>query len=228
MLLECIKRLVQRRVCQLKKITDLLGVDSLAIGERLFGPGYARINASRSLQVWWKDNVVNPFVRRAYFWTFAELLKPIERAGCEFHATSPKWSRVDHFAWYKNVPTPAARHRKLVADVRGALVYFLTGLPVPDAPAAPNDVWDAVMNLQQEISSYTTVAVPDITKVSYPAPLAEHLVKHPEPSVRSLARGSGSPFRLVAVGIGGADHTDLSGTGIVATALGRAVSLPGV
>ena len=185
MLLECVKCLVLRRVCQTAGIDDVLDDRSLAMARRLFASSYGQLNASRALEVWWKDNLVSPFMTVPYLWSFPELLKLVERGGCEFHASSPKWSLVDHFAWYKNVPTTAARHAKILQDMQGALVYFLTGIPTPAARRAPDEVWHGVSELQSAITDYTIGKTRDISKVSFPASLSMYLAAFPDETVRA-------------------------------------------
>jgi SAM-dependent methyltransferase len=194
MFLECTKRLALRRACQLAGIDDVGGEASLGLAQDLFGNAFGKLNASRSLRTWWKDNLVSPFITMPYLWSFPELLPLIEQAGCEFYASSPGFSSVDDFSWYKNVPTVVNRHLRLLEHVRNSFVYFLMGAPQRYAVPAAQEVMDSVLSLQQAITVLTTCPTPRIDTIHFPAPLREYLAAHPDPEVKAFGTDLGRFF----------------------------------
>ena len=197
MLLECIKRLVLRRACQLAGVHNIEGEASFGLATQLFGPSYASLGASRAFRTWWKDNLVSKLLAARYLWSFQELLPQIERGGCEFYASSPKWSRVDHFTWYKKVANVTARHQRVLDDLRGVLVFLLLGVAEPDARPASTEVLDAVIELQEQISHYTTDANPDIATVTYSRALDAYLGDYPNPTVQAFNADMKTLFDLL-------------------------------
>lgn len=177
-LLEMTKRLVLWRVCKLAAV-DTHSEASLELARRLYGQDFARLNASRPFQAWWKDTLVNPLYSAAYLWSYPELLSLVEKEGGEFYSSSPKWSLSDHFTWYKNALDRKSRHQYLVNDWAKAFPFFLTGLPLSigrDEPAT-NEVADAVAKLVTQISEYTTADGGKIDSVSYPPALDNYFEK---------------------------------------------------
>src|SRR5262249_22154603 len=61
-LLEMTRRMLLWRACQLAGVRDVLGERCLELARRLFGDDFARLNASRTFEAWWKDTLVLPFV----------------------------------------------------------------------------------------------------------------------------------------------------------------------
>ncbi|UCD55854.1 MAG: class I SAM-dependent methyltransferase [Candidatus Omnitrophota bacterium] len=178
-LLEVTKQLILKRACCLKKIDDIHSQISLELAKTLFGEDFARLNASRSFEVWWKDVLLNPFVAWKHLWTYQEFIPLLEKAGCEFYSSSPKWTRVDHFLWYKDVPNSEDRHQRLLSDWHRAFPSFLTGLPFFDEKIelAPFDVVEATSELIEKISEYVSSENLSIDSVSYPSELDNYLNK---------------------------------------------------
>jgi SAM-dependent methyltransferase len=176
-LLELTRRMILWRACQLAGVGDVLSDRCLDLARTLYGDDFARLNASRTFEAWWRDTLVNPFVGPDYLCTYPGLLAVVERAGCEFHSTSPRWALADHFGWYKNCDTAAVRHRRLLDDFRRMLPFFLTGSPPSgqDPGPAPGPVLEAVSRLVKEVSEFAQDPNASIERVSFPATLSTYL-----------------------------------------------------
>jgi hypothetical protein len=129
----------------------------LEIARHIFGEDFARLNASRSFEVWWKDTLVNSFVATNYLWSYPEILPIIEAAGCEFYSSSPRWADGNKYEWYKSASSMAQRSEKLRQDWAQHFAYFLTGLagivPGMDSPASAK-VTDATAAWVNHLSDY--------------------------------------------------------------------------
>ncbi len=197
--IELTKRLVLFRACELGGI-DPESPESLALAERLFGEDLAKVNASRPLEAWWKDMLVCPFYSAAYLWSYLELFPLFDQLGCGIHSTSPRWSLLDHYRWYKDVArTRAEHHQALLAEFRRAFPFFLTGRPSSGGPASET-VIGAVAALTDQISAYSIGAASarDITQVSYPQPLEDYLCTSADPTLRALGDDFGAVYRALA------------------------------
>jgi SAM-dependent methyltransferase len=176
-LIELTRRMVLWRACQLAGLEDFHGQAALDLAEQLYGADFAKLNASRPFAAWWKDTLVNPLLTSPYLWSYWELIPLIESLNCDFHAGSPRWDSLEHFDWYKNVPTRQERHQRLLDNWGKVFPYILTGLRLPNivlGPTAPETI-SAVANLIEQISVYTTNLNASIKMVSYPALLDEYL-----------------------------------------------------
>lgn len=185
-LLEMTKRLILWRACQLAGVDDVQSEASLELAKRLYGQDYAKLSASRPFQAWWKDTMVNPLFTSAYLWSYQELLPLVDKAGCEFYSSSPKWSSTDHFAWYKNVFDRKSRYQRLIDDWNRVFPFFLTGLQPPNGgfePATP-EVVNSVSEVGGQISEYTTAPGSSIDLVSYPSLLDEYLGRSKDSRLR--------------------------------------------
>ena len=100
----------------------------------------------------------------------------LERGGCEFYASSPKWAAVDHFEWYKNVPNGQERHQRLIEVWTKFFPFFLTGaLPLnKQIEPASFEVINSVSELIEQISAYTTNLDTSIDSVRYPVLLDQY------------------------------------------------------
>ncbi len=136
MLIEQIKRLFLWRGCALLR-EDPQSETSLKTAQLLFGEDFDRLNASRSLPVWWKDMLVQPFIVDEWHWSYDELLRLVEEAGCELHSTSPRWPLADHYRWYKNVRSTSERHEAIFHEWNRSFLFFLTGRSFPHLAQTP-------------------------------------------------------------------------------------------
>ena len=89
--LEMVRRLILWKACELSDISDVRSPESLDIARRLFSDDFSRINASRTLESWWLDTLVNPLVSWHSLWSYDEMLTLLNLAGCEFLSSSPQW-----------------------------------------------------------------------------------------------------------------------------------------
>ncbi len=178
-LLEMTKRMILWRACQLGKIDNVYSQDSLELARWLYEQDFARLNSSRSFEVWWKDTLVNPFVSSATRWSYPELLPLVESIGCEFYSSSPKWASIDHFTWYKNVLDKKSRHQSILDNWSRIFPFFLTALPPSneEIESATFEVVDSVSELMARISRYTTTLNSSIDSMLYPFVLDEYLGK---------------------------------------------------
>ncbi len=184
-LLEMTRQMLLRRACQLSGVDDIHSEASLDLARRLFYEEFRKINVSRPFEAWWKDALVNSSVTSVTsLWSYAEILPVAEAAGFEFHASSPRWASLDHFNWYKNVPTPGERHARLLEGWAQVFPYFLTGVPFTgrDTLAAPEDVTQAVVELVAGLSAYTLSGSGDPADFfTYPPVLDRYLASLGDP-----------------------------------------------
>ena len=185
-LLEMTRRMVLWRACQLAAVDDVNSQASLELARRLYGQDFKQLSASRPFQVWWKDTLVNPFFASAYLWSYPELLSLVEKAGCEFYSSSPKWCSMEHFAWYKNVLDVKSRHQRLLDDWAKVFPFFLTGLFPSNGGVEPatSEVVDSVSKVVAQISEYTTASNSSIDSVLYPSLLDEYFNRSKDSKLR--------------------------------------------
>jgi SAM-dependent methyltransferase len=188
-LLELTRRMILWRACQLAGIEDVFSDRCLDLARTLFGEDFGRLNASRTFEAWWKDTLVIPFVGPKYLWSYGELLALVERGGCEFHSSSPRWALVDHFGWYKNCETAALRHRGVKEDFRRMLPFILSGsAPTHQDPKpAPGPVLEAIERLIQEIGEFAMTPTASIDRVSFPTILHTYLREGTGPQWQQFA-----------------------------------------
>jgi SAM-dependent methyltransferase len=188
-LLELTRRMLLWRACQLAGVKDVFSDQCLDLAKKLYGEDFARLSASRTFEAWWKDTLVIPFVGPQYLWSYPEMLVLVERAGCEFHSSSPRWALVDHFDWYKNRNTLASRHQRVLEDFRTMLPFFLSGLPPSrqDPPSATDGVLEAVAGLIQSIGDFALDPAASIDRVSFPAVLSDYLTEGTGPRWQQFA-----------------------------------------
>jgi hypothetical protein len=144
------------------------------LARKLYGDDFAQIAASRPFDSWWQDSMI---CTNHKLWSYQEILPLIQEADCEFYSTSPKWEKINHFNWHKNVYTPTERYRLLMQNWEHAFPFFLTGfLPTDNEIPLPSlEVLQAVSNVVSEISEYTTSQVSDAATPAYPAELHKYL-----------------------------------------------------
>lgn len=182
-LLEMTKKLILWRAAQLKKI-DIQ--DSLEIAKRLYMDDFLQLKVLRPFEAWWRDNLLNPFVSSKHFWTLEEVLALLEKGGCEFHSSSPKWVSIDHFLWYKNILPN--RNQRLLNNWKENFSFFLTGFHSENEPASL-EVIESVSNLMDEISEYTSHSLSSLSEspaVSYPRLLNEYFKKSTDDRLQSF------------------------------------------
>jgi SAM-dependent methyltransferase len=202
-LIELVKRMLLWRGCQLAGVQDVHSDASLEIARRLYGEEFAKLNGSRQFDVWWKDMLVTPFVASAHLWSYRELLPLIEAAGCEFYSSSPAWTSVDRYGWYKSVASRVERHARLLDDWARVFPFILTGLPLAstESPPAPREAIDGVGDLVAWLGEFTQLGQPPpIESMPYPAPLDYYLANSDN---SSLARFNIDLKQLHRVALGG-------------------------
>ena len=175
-LLEVTRQLVLRRACQMEGIEDIHGEEALKIAKELYEEDLANLNASRRFEAWWKDNLLNPFVAWPHLWEYPGFLAVLEKAGCEFYSSSPRWDMIDHFSWWKNVSNRTERHKRLLEEWYRSFPFFLTGLPLSNKEVVPAtaEVVDAVSGLIKDIYMYTSGQDTSIDSITYPAQLDDY------------------------------------------------------
>ena len=155
-LLEVVRQLLYRAACRFAGIEDPRAQSGLSLAERLFAEEFAALAASRPFCAWWEDVLNNPFVAARYFWSYAQVVDLVDRAGCAVLSTSPRWSLVDHYRWYKALEPTRTRHERLLADWSRAFGFFLTGRPpAAEAPAATLEAVAGAAQLVEQVSAYT-------------------------------------------------------------------------
>ena len=124
---ECIKQITLKRICELLKI-NFHSQESFQMAKTLFEIEYEKLNTPRPILTWWKDAIVSPYNTGRLLWSFMDIIDIIKEENCEFWASSPNWSSVDKFQWYKNTQTIDDRHFSLKSDFNKAFPYFITGI----------------------------------------------------------------------------------------------------
>lgn len=189
--LEYLKRLILCRACRLAS-EDGSGPGSLELAHTLFYDDFAKLKASRSFEAWWKDTLVNPFFAVEYLWSFQELIPLIEASGCMLLSSSPRWSLVDHYAWYKNALSLKSLHRKMLQDWERVFSYILTGLPPNhlDTDTLPDALLESVAGHMNRISAYTSGSQVgyDIRNVAYPSEIDYYLCGLGDPNLSALSK----------------------------------------
>lgn len=176
-LLEMTRRMVVWRAYQLQGIDNIHTQAALNLAEKLYAEDFSKLKASRSFEAWWKDTLINPFLASKYHWSYPELIPLLEQMGCEFYSSSPKWTAIDRFTWYKNVSDSSKHHQQLTENLRMYLPFFLTGLPpsVGEMSSASSAVIDSLTKLIEQLSDYTVNWGTPIEAVIYPPLLDEYL-----------------------------------------------------
>ena len=187
-LLEVVRKLLFWRIIRIEGLTDFPNVESLGIARRLYLDDFNRLNASRPFQAWYEDVLLNPYILFDYLWSYREILPLIEQENCEFHSSSPNWSSVDRFSWYKNVLNSVERHQRVLDEVQEFFSYFITGISplAGDVNAASPEVVAAAQDLTARISDYIQTPDANISSVFYPEELDDYLSKSSDPRLREF------------------------------------------
>jgi len=201
-LIELVKRCLLWRACQLRGIENIFSPKSLDIAVQLFGDDFGSIKASRKMESWWKDQLVSPFFRLPYLWTYRELLPLIESAGCVYYSSSPKWTTTDHFQWYKNVMPIGRKHAQILNSWNEHLPFFLTGrqndAQIPSH--SPDDAVRALDHLIEQISTFTSAYPPVAAFPSYPPAFGYYLESTKNGYVQDLNGCLRSTFDILPLG----------------------------
>jgi len=184
-LLEQTKKMIFWRACQLSGIDDIHSEASLGLARRLYAEDFAKLNASRNFNIWWKDMLTNSLFKFSTFWSYQEILPIIERAGYEFYSSSPRWSSTEHLKWYKDVSDTKARHRRLLEEWKSIFCSFIIGMPLLNEckGPVPSEVIESVSDLAKDISKYTDDIGSSIGSIRYPLLLDKYLMESKNPEV---------------------------------------------
>jgi SAM-dependent methyltransferase len=195
-LLEITKQVLLWRACQLAHIENMQSAESLELAKRLYAEDFAKLNASRTFDAWWKDTLVNPFITSRYLWSYPELFELIEKANCEFYSSSPQWTTSKHFQWYKAVETETQRNINLLNSWKSSFSYFLSGIPCIAEKSTENDsdidlVISEVATWIERLSGFTSSQNPQNTiqlleTIKYPQLLDRYLSKLPDPKFQQF------------------------------------------
>ena len=177
---EYVKKFVLQRACQLEGAA-IDSQRSLSLAQQFFGEAFARLNASRSFETWWRDNFANQYLNFEYLWDYPSLVPLIDDMGCQVYNTSPDWLLIDHFNWYKNVRDTTARHTALLQNWQQVFAYILTGLPPGTYPAPDETVIDVTRSLIHAISGYLEAPDVGLKAIEFPRPLADYLMSLQDP-----------------------------------------------
>jgi len=186
-LLEMTRGLIFRRACQLANV-EVNSNLALDIALKLFGEDFTRSNASRPFQAWITDNFVDPYFTSHWLWSYQEIIPLIEAAGCEVHSTSPVWSSLDHFSWYKNTQKTRQLHTKFMETWTNMFLYILTGLSSTGLLCKPpsQEVIDAVKYLTNSATDYSKIDFLSLSDLKYPVELEQYLRSVNVPEIGEL------------------------------------------
>ena len=91
----------------------------------LYEESFNKLKSSRSLAVWWEDQLVNPYA--SCIWSLNEILGIAEKKGFYCYSNSPSFPNHKMFKWYKDVSTKQLNNTLLSDNWRDAFAYILTG-----------------------------------------------------------------------------------------------------
>ena len=74
--------------------------ESLKLAETLFKKEFDKLNKSRSLMAWWKDQLINPYASKT--WSLLDLVKLANTQKLTCNSTSPLFNDSNFFKWYKD------------------------------------------------------------------------------------------------------------------------------
>ncbi len=184
---EVLRQMVFRRVCQTRNIKDLHSEQALAVAKELYGEDFAQLKASRPFEAWWQDVLLNQYVSWDHLGTYPEFLSILKKANCEIHATSPGWTTMDYYLWYKNVLSFEERYQRFLDHFYKAFPFFLVGAPTPSEDGeiiTPQEV-QAVSDFIKDLSSYNFLQMP-FESVSYPALMDKYFSRSRKPELSVL------------------------------------------
>lgn len=192
-MLEMLKRALLHRAFALTGLADIHSDQALALARAFFEEDFKKLNASRSLETWWRDTLVAPHHLNAHLWSYPELLSILDVHGAVVHGTSPMWSSWEHFNWYKNVPSPEMINQRFLEEWRGFLLYFVTGAPpLPSVGSIPSAVIDEITDLVRDLSILGN-SLSRIPAVSVAAPnLLAYLASVDQPTFRAFGQDLGA------------------------------------
>ena len=176
--LEIIRKLVFWRVCRLRGVKDAHSQTTLDIAKELFGEEFGWLSASRPFEAWYEDVLLNPFVSWPHLRTYTDVIPVLERSGCEFFSSSPKWAPVDTFSWYKNVPDIKERHNAILESWKNYFYYFLSGI-APGVGASMETASDDTVKATAEMLRLASEYIKDpentpIEKQIYPQDMEQY------------------------------------------------------
>jgi SAM-dependent methyltransferase len=182
-LLEMIKKMLLYRACQLEKVVDVQSHKSLELSKRFFGKDFAKLNATRPFEAWWRDVLINPFYEWNYFWSFPEILVLLERGNTEVYSSSPPWTSYEHFNWYKKVIDYKERQFLFLNNWRQVFPYFLTqhSFKRDESYYASNEVTDSFSDLILKISEFTRESNCSTELLLYPKVLDQYFGQIDDP-----------------------------------------------
>ncbi len=189
-LLEFMRGLILKLACQLKGLPfeEWRGKESLNIASELYEEDFRKINTSRPFESWWQDALVNPFYNSVYSWKLPRVVLLLEKAGCEFYSSSPKWETIDYYFWYKNALTSKERHQRLLDSWYENFSFFLLGNNAKKDELRPADenIVHAASNLCMQI--YQSKMAQDLSKrtIVYPKKLDRYLADSGNKDLRGI------------------------------------------
>jgi protein-L-isoaspartate O-methyltransferase len=178
--LEIIRKLVFWRVCRLRGVEGTQSQSTLDIAKELFGEEFGWLSASRPFEAWYEDVLLNPFVSWPHLRTYTDVIPVLERSGCEFFSSSPKWAPVDTFSWYKNVPDIKERHNAILESWKNYFYYFLSGI-APGVGASMETASDDTVKATAEMLRLASEYIKDpentpIEKQIYPQDMEQYFM----------------------------------------------------
>ena len=169
-LLEMTRKAILFKIYQLAGIDDLFQDSALKLAKNLYGDDFSSLSASRPFEAWWKDMLLNPLFSSPYLWSYRELIPVLQKSGCLFKSSSPRWSTLDHFSWYKKVPDNRALHTRILNYWRRSIPYQLTGIAptVHQEKEASFEVIESIARLTKHASSIAENYPDDCNEMEYP------------------------------------------------------------
>ena len=189
---ECLRQLTLKRICELSEV-DYHSEESLKIAIHLFGEEYDKLNTTRPIRTWWKDAIVSPFNTGEFLWSFLDVITILEEENCEFWSSSPSWSSIDSFQWYKNHVATRDRHNALKKNFETILPYILTGICEDLGKFAP-----ATNTMISNFAKFVNAAAKYTTSDD-----SSFNVSLPDGLIQFLRSGNSHSFKLLSDDIGG-------------------------
>lgn len=206
-LLEYLRRAILFRACELAGVADVQSDACREIARRLYADDCARINMSRTFEVWWRDTLVNPFCMGAHTWSLPDLLPILHEQGCEFHSTSPLWFNAHQHNWYKNVRSTETARQNVLTSWQQNLPYFLTGI-APSGhvqPSVNEGTVDDVIRLVKQLADWNVNVNRQQVNIEYPTSLDRLL----NGSTDERLRNANAEWKHLITALNGSDWEQL-------------------
>tara|TARA_B100001175_G_scaffold295481_1_gene283561 strand:+ start:2800 stop:3930 length:1131 start_codon:yes stop_codon:yes gene_type:complete len=123
---ELIKSAILKKIC-IKKCLKLDSKESLKISKKLFYEDFKKLKNTRPFEAYWLDQLSCEFAIDV--WKFTDILNLASKNNFYFYSSSPIWSKISHYNWYKNLNLNKKKYinQQIYKEWKENFSYFLTG-----------------------------------------------------------------------------------------------------